>query len=139
MGSRKDARETILTALEQNCNHSGLRNRRSNIPSVEKSNGKPGLVVKDAQLGGFRDLVVDVVCMHEFGGNHLADVSLNGQLRDHDPSRLLENEARKKGRALPPRGMALPMPSCSVRCLAGFMGSSCATSTSLPTAGVVLR
>ena len=69
--------------------------------------------------------------------NLAADVSLNGRLRDK--TQILENEARKKGRALPPRGMALPMPSCSVRCLAGFMGSSCATSTSLPTAGVVLR
>ena len=32
----------------------------------------------------------------EFDGSHIADVSLNGQLRDHDPNRLLENEARKK-------------------------------------------
>ena len=98
-GSRKDAHETILTALEQICNDSGFSTRRSNIPTVDKSNGKPGrgdLVVKDAHLGGFRDLVVDVVCTHEFGGSHLADVSLNGQLRDHDPNRLLENEARKK-------------------------------------------
>jgi hypothetical protein len=66
---------------------------------VDKSNGKPGrgdLVVKDAQLGGFRNLVVDVVCTHEFGGNHLEDVSLNGQLRDYDHNRLLQNEARKK-------------------------------------------
>ena len=50
-----------------------------------KSNGKPGrvdLVVKDAHLCGFRDLVVDIVCTHEFGCSHLADVSLNGQLRD---------------------------------------------------------
>ena len=38
----------------------------------------------------------DIVCTHEFGGSQLADVSLNGQLRDHDPIRLLENEARKK-------------------------------------------
>ena len=58
MGSRKDARETILTALEQICNNSVLSTRRSSIPSVVKSNGKPGrgdLVVKDAQLGGFRE------------------------------------------------------------------------------------
>jgi hypothetical protein len=46
--------------------------------------------------------------MHEIGGSHLADVrlslknaeglnlSLNGQLRDHEPNLLLENEARKK-------------------------------------------
>jgi len=50
-GSRKDAHETILTALEQICHDSGLSTRRSNIPSVDRSNGKPGrgdLVVKDS-------------------------------------------------------------------------------------------
>ena len=99
MGSRKDPRDTILTALEKICIDSGLSARRSNIPAVEKRNGKPGrgnLVVKDAHLGGFRDLIVDVNCTHEFSGEHLADVSLNGQLRDHDPKRLLKNKARKK-------------------------------------------
>ena len=48
---------------------------------MEKSNDKPGrddLVVKDAHLGVFRDLDVGVVCTHEFGGSHLADVSLDG-------------------------------------------------------------
>ena len=62
---------------------------------MEKSNGKPdrgNLVVKNARLSGFLDLVVDIACTHEFGRSHLADVSLNGQLREHDPNRLLENE-----------------------------------------------
>ena len=27
--------------------------------------------IKDAHLGGFLDLVADVVCTHEFGGSHL--------------------------------------------------------------------
>ena len=69
--------ETIVTALEQICNDFSLSTRRSNIPSVEKSNGKLGrgdFVVKDAQLGGFQHLVIDVVCTHEFVGSHLADV-----------------------------------------------------------------
>ena len=79
-----------------------MTTRRHNIPAAEKSNGKPSrgdLVIKDAHLGGQRDLIADVVYTHEFGGRHLADVtsvSLNGQLRDQDPNRLLENEARKK-------------------------------------------
>ena len=97
-GSRKDAHGTILTAL-QICSDPGLTTRRSNFPSEQKNNGKSGrgeLVVKDAHLGVFRDLVLDVVCTHEFGGSNLACVSLNGQLRDHDPNWLLENEARKK-------------------------------------------
>ena len=45
---------------------------------------------------GEKKIDVVCVCTHEFGGNHLADVSLNSQLRDHDPNLLLENEARKK-------------------------------------------
>ena len=67
----------------------GVPIKMISLSTVEKSNGKPGrgdLVVKDDHLGGFRDLVVDVVCTHKFGGNHLADVSLNCQLRDHDPT-----------------------------------------------------
>jgi hypothetical protein len=51
---------------------------RARMASVEKSNGKPDrgdLIVKDAHLGGFRDLIVDVVCTHEFGGSYLADVT----------------------------------------------------------------
>ena len=88
---------------------------------MEKSNGKPGrgdLVVKDDRLGGFLDLIVDVVCTHKFGGSHLADASLNGQLRDHDPNWLLKNEARKKASTTGtgmPTGMALPTPSSHVQ------------------------
>ena len=58
-----------------------MTTRRSNTPSVDKSNGKSGrgdLVIKDDHLGGFRDLVVDIVCTHELGGSHLVDV--NSQL-----------------------------------------------------------
>ena len=69
--SRKDAHETILTALEQICTDSGLTTCRHNIPAVKKSKCKLGrgdLVIKDAHLGGQRDLVSDVVCTLEFGG-----------------------------------------------------------------------
>ena len=36
------------------------------------------------------------VFIHEFGGNHLADVSLNGALRHAQPDKLLEAAARTK-------------------------------------------
>jgi len=35
---------------------------------------------------------------HEFGGNHMADVSRNGELRNTDPAKLLEAAARAKVR-----------------------------------------
>ena len=69
------------------------------IPAVEKINGKTSrgdLVIKDANLGGHRYLVVDTIITHEYGGNNLADVSRNGQLRDPNASRLLEDAARTK-------------------------------------------
>ena len=58
---------------------------RRNIPTVKKQNGKTGqgdLVIKRAFSGGDTNLIIDVALIHEFGGNHLADVSLNGALRN---------------------------------------------------------
>ena len=33
---------------------------------------------------------IDVALIHEFGGNHMVDVSLNGKLRHAQPDKLLE-------------------------------------------------
>jgi len=76
-----------------------LTTERRNIPSIKKRNGKMGrgdLVIKHVNLGGHRHLILDVAVNHEFGGDHLADVSRNGALRDAQPSRILESTARAK-------------------------------------------
>ena len=44
------------------------------------------LVLKRVYLGGEADLLLDVALIHEFGGNHMADVSRNGELRHTDPA-----------------------------------------------------
>jgi hypothetical protein len=98
-GSRKAAHETILDAIEAICRQVGITTERRNIPSIKKRNGKMGrgdLVLKHVNLGGHRHLVLDVAVNHEFGGDHLADVSRNGALRDAQPSRILESTARTK-------------------------------------------
>ena len=98
-GSRKAAHETILDAIEEICRQAGITTERRNIPSIKKRNGKMGrgdLVLKNVHLGGRRHLIIDVAVNHEFGGDHLADVSRNGALRDAQPSRLLERTARTK-------------------------------------------
>jgi hypothetical protein len=98
-GSTKDAHETILDALQQICHDAGLSTQRHNIPSVSKANGKTGrcdLLIKDANIGGNRHLIIDIACTHEFGGNHLTDVGRNRQLRDPDVNMLLETTARTK-------------------------------------------
>jgi len=77
----------------------GYNTERRNISSIKKRNGKMGrgdLVLKHVNLGGHRHLVLDVAVNHEFGGDHLADVSRNGALRDAQPSRILESTARTK-------------------------------------------
>jgi hypothetical protein len=98
-GSRKAAHESILDAIEEICQKAGITTVRRNIPSIKKRNGKMGrgdLVLKHVNLGGHRHLVLDVAVNHEFGGDHLADVSRNGALRDAQPSRILESTARTK-------------------------------------------
>ena len=66
---------------------------------MKKENGKTGqgdLLIKGANIGGDTNLIIDVALIHEFGGNHMADVSLNGALRHAQPDKLLEAAARTK-------------------------------------------
>ena len=89
----------ILDALQKICYDAGLTTQRRDIPPVRKANGKTGrgdLLIKDANLGGDRHLVIDIACTHEFGGNHRRDFDRNGKLRDHDVDKLLETTARTK-------------------------------------------
>ena len=53
-------------------------------------------LLKDANVGGDRHLVIGVACIDEFCGNHLKDVGRNGQLRGPDVDKLLETTARTK-------------------------------------------
>ena len=97
--STKSAHETILDAVEALCHQAGLSTERRNIPTVKKQNGKTGqgdLVIKGANIGGDTNLIIDVALIHEFGGNHMVDVSLNGKLRHAQPDKLLESAARTK-------------------------------------------
>ena len=67
------------------CHQAGISTERLIIPSVTKRNGKIGrgdLVLKNVGLGNHRHLVCDVNLNHDFGGNHMADVSRNGELLD---------------------------------------------------------
>jgi len=98
-GSTKAANEPLLDALEALCFQAGIKTERRNIPSVTKRNGKIGrgdLVLMNVYIGGHRHLIIDVALNHEFGGNHMADVTCNGALRAADPAKLLEATARTK-------------------------------------------
>ena len=56
------------------------------------------MVKKRANIGGDTNLIIDVALIHEFGGNHMADVSLNGSLRNAQPDKVLETAAPTKVR-----------------------------------------
>ena len=89
-GSTKSAHETVLDAVEALCRQAGLSTERRNIPTVKKQNDKTGqgdLVIKRANIGGDTNIIIDVALIHGFGGNHMADVSLNGGLTPGTPLR----------------------------------------------------
>ena len=88
----KDANEHILCALDTMCRRSGCTARRKNVTSSRGSK-KGDLEIRDINLAGKRDLVIDVAIVHDFSGNCLRDAQRNGQLRYDDPDLLLTHVA----------------------------------------------
>ena len=70
------------------------------IRNIPESRGqrRADLFIKDIQLAGMQDLVVDVSIIHEFHGDVLQDVRRNGTLCHPDPSSpaLLDSKAKQK-------------------------------------------
>jgi hypothetical protein len=64
--------------------------------TLENHSEAVGAVIKDANIGGDRHLVIDIACTHELCGNIRTDVTRNGQLCDSDVNKLLETTARTK-------------------------------------------
>jgi len=98
--------------------------------------GRGDLVLKHVNLGGHRHLVLDVAVNHEIGGDHLADVSQNGALRDSQQSRILESTARTKVDSYRAGYAAIKYAflPCVIPPAGASTASSCASSTSSPTA-----
>ena len=91
----KDANEHILCALDTMCRRSGYTTRHKNVTSSRGSK-KGDVEIKDINLAGQRDLVIDVALVHDFSGNCLRDARRNGQLRYDDPDLLLNNATSAK-------------------------------------------
>ena len=73
------------------CRRSGYTTRRKDVTSSRGSK-KGDLEIQDINLGGQRDLVIDVALVHDFSRN-LRDAHRNGQLRYDDPNLLLNTAA----------------------------------------------
>ena len=89
-GTTKNTYEHILSALDTMCRRSGYTTRRKNV-TPSRGSKKGDLEIRDINLGGKRDLVIDVALVHDFSGNCSRDARCNGQLRYDDPDLLLNN------------------------------------------------
>ena len=81
-GATSGAHEHILTALQRLFTKAGYRTPdRKHVPH-SRGLKKADLLIKDFQLQGVRDVIVDVTCRHEFRG------SCANQERNGEPSHL---------------------------------------------------
>ena len=126
-----------LDALEKICYESDLSKQRHDVPSVKKANGemgRGGLLFKDANVGGHRDLIIDIAFTQRQplcgrGPQRAAARPRCQQApRDH---------GTHQGGAVP-RGICQPgttyaLLPCAMSTSGGIQGGSCASSTSLPT------
>jgi hypothetical protein len=85
-GATSGAHEHILTALQRLFTKAGYRTDRKHVPH-SRGLKKADLLIKDFQLQGVRDIIVDVTCRHEFRG------SCANQERNGEPSHLDVNGA----------------------------------------------
>jgi hypothetical protein len=85
-GATSGAHEHILTALQRLFTKAGYRTDRKHVPH-SRGLKKADLLIKDFQLQGVRDVIVDVTCRHEFRG------SCANQERNGEPSHLDVNGA----------------------------------------------
>jgi hypothetical protein len=85
-GDTSGAHEHILTALQRLFTKAGYKTDRKHVPH-SRGLKKADLLIKDFQLQGVRDVIVDVTCRHEFRG------SCANQERNGEPSHLDVNGA----------------------------------------------
>jgi hypothetical protein len=85
-GATSGAHEHILTAFQRLLTKAGYRTDRMHVPH-SRGLKKADLLIKDFQLQGVRDVIVDVTCRHEFHG------SCANQQRNGEPSHLDVNGA----------------------------------------------
>jgi hypothetical protein len=71
------AHEDILTALQRLFTKAGYRTDRKNVP-LSRGPKKADLLIKDFQLGGVRNVIIDVTLRHDFHGS-CANLQRNGE------------------------------------------------------------
>jgi len=81
-------REHILTALQRLFTKAGYRTERKHVPH-SRGLKKADLWIKDLQLGGIRNVIIDVTLRHEFHGS-CANLIINGEPSHPDANGALD-------------------------------------------------
>ena len=93
-GATSGAHEHILTALQRLFTRAEYRTDRKHVPH-SRGLKKADLLIKDFQLQGVRDVIVDVTCRHEFRGS-CANQERNGEPSHLDVNRALDAAVEEK-------------------------------------------
>ena len=93
-GATSDAHEHILTALQRLFTRAEYRTDRKHVP-YSRGLKKADFLIKDLQLQGVRDVIVDVTCRHEFRGS-CANQERNGEPSHLDVNRALDAAVKEK-------------------------------------------
>ena len=93
-GATSGAHEHILTALQRLFTKAGYRTDRKHVPH-SRGLKKTDLLIKDFQLQGVRDVIVDVTCHHEFRSS-CANQQCNGEPSHLDVNGALDAAVKEK-------------------------------------------
>jgi hypothetical protein len=93
-GATSGAHEHKLTTLQRLFTKVGYKMNRKHVPH-SRGLKKADLLIKDFQLQGVRDVIVDVTCRHEFHGS-CANQQRNGEPSDLDVNGALEAAVKEK-------------------------------------------
>ena len=136
MPTRRSWMHRTRSVITRACPHIATTYPRCARPTARPSRASSGdLFIKDVNLGGTRNVIVDVAFIHELCSTHRADVSRKGQLRCQQIPRdrgAHPKVVQYRDAYANRHGNTYAFPASSLS-WAGYMGSSCASSTSLPT------
>jgi hypothetical protein len=90
----QDTHEHILSALQRLFTKAGYRTDRKNVPH-SRGLKKEDLWIKDFQLAGVRNVIVDVTLRHEFHGS-CANLIHHGEPSHHDVNGALDAAVKEK-------------------------------------------
>ena len=89
------AHELVLSAVADIAHDAGYRTNRGRHVPTSRGQRRGDLEIKDFNVAGTANLIIDVAVVHDFHGK-VADSARHGQLRHHNPDKVLIDMAVAK-------------------------------------------